>query len=360
MSEKLVTSNDMPIAVVSKDEFQKEKFYFSFSSMSKLLRDPKLFYNDYILRQRKDLSGKHLDIGQLLHCLVLEPQNFDAKFTVLPGKVPTPALKGVIDKVWKLYGKPMMEGDSNPFVPVMADCTCEFIQELESAGLYQNLVDAKRADKNGKTLTGDQKRMEKVITSETEKYWAVLIEGEKKTIVDLDMVQTANVKAQLILSCKKAQPFITTDSIKKDLRMEMELQCELPGYPFGLKGIIDCVLVDHENETIYITDLKTTSKTLSAWIKDFPTSEYMYWLQAIVYKQLIMSLVPKNSKRAWKLVFTFLVIDKNNAVYPFKVSPNSLRGWEMTAKDKFDEALWHYEQHSYDLPMAYELGLVEL
>jgi hypothetical protein len=359
MSEKIVTSNDMPIAVVSKDEFQKEKFYFSFSSMSKLLRDPKLFYNDYILRQRKDLSGKHLDVGQLLHCLVLEPQNFDNKFTVLPGKVPTPALKAVIDNVWKLYGKIAME--NNKMVhPVMISFDREFLFELEQQGLYQNLVDAKRADKNGNTLTGDQKRLEKVITSETEKYWAVLIEGEKKTIVDLDMVQTANVKAQLILSSKKAQPFITTDSIKKDLRMEMELQCELPGYPFGLKGIIDCVLVDHENETIYITDLKTTSKTVSAWIKDFPTSAYMYLLQVIVYKQLIMSLVPKDSKRAWKLVFTFLVIDKNNAVYPFKVSPNSLRGWEMTAKDKFDEALWHYEQHSYDLPMAYELGLVEL
>jgi hypothetical protein len=358
MTDRLSTQN-VPIAVVSKEEFQKEKFYFSFSSMTKLLLDPKIFYNDYILRQRKDLSAKHLDIGQLLHCLVLEPQNFDDKFTVLPGKVPTPALKGIIDNVWKLYGSPSMQ-DGRKFSPIMQDFEDQFIEQLASENLYQNLVDAKRADKNGNILTADQKRMEKVITSETEKYWAVLIEGEKKTIVDLDMVQKANEKAQVILSSKKAQPLITTDTIKKDLRMEMELKCELPGYPFGLKGIIDCVLVDNENETIYVTDLKTTSKSLKAWIKDFPDSEYMYWLQAIVYKQLILSLVPEDSKRSWKLVFTFLVIDKNNAVYPFKVSAESLRKWEMSAKSKFDEALWHYDQHSYDLPMAYELGLVEL
>ena len=356
MSDKLSTSVDTDD--VSKDEFQKEKFYFSFSSMTKLLLDPRVFYNDYVLRQRKDLSAKHLDIGQLLHCLVLEPQNFDDKFTVLPGKVPTPALKTIIDNVWKLYGSPAMQ-DGRLLNPTMLDFEDQFLEQLERDNLYQNLVDAKRAT-NGVTLTGDQKRMEKVITSETEKYWAVLIEGEKKTIVDLDMVQKANEKAQVILSSKKAQPLITTDTIKKDLRMEMELQCDLPGYPFGLKGIIDCVLVDNENETIYVTDLKTTSKTLTAWIKDFPDSEYMYWLQAIVYKQLILSLVPEDSKRAWKLVFTFLVIDKNNAVYPFTVSAESLRKWEIGAKAKFDEALWHYDQHSYDLPMAYELGLVEL
>ena len=210
MSEKLVTSNDMLIGVVSKDEFHKEKFYFSFSSMTKLLRDPKLFYNDYILGERKSLIGKHLDVGQLLHCLVLEPQNFDDKFTVLPGKVPTPALKGIIDNVWKLYGSPSMQ-DGRKFIPMMHDFEDQFIEQLASENLYQNLVDAKRADKNGNILTADQKRMEKVITSETEKYWAVLIEGEKKTIVDLDMVQTASTKAKIILASKKAQPLITTD-----------------------------------------------------------------------------------------------------------------------------------------------------
>lgn len=355
MTDKLSTST--PATEVSKDEFQKEKFYFSFSSMTKLLLDPKVFYNDYILRQRKEISGKHLDIGQLLHCFVLEPEKFDDNFVVMPGKVPSPSLKAVIDELWKLYGKPAMLNDK--VNPVMQQFELDIIDLLESHGLYQNLVSAKRATK-GVMLTGDQKRIEKVINSETEKYWNVLIEGERKVIVDLDMVQKAKAKANAITSSKKAQPYITSDSMKKDLRTEMELKCELPGYPFGLKGIIDCLLVDNENETIYITDLKTTSKSLSQWLKDFPTSEYMYWLQAIIYKQLILSLVPENSKRAWKLVFTFLVVDKNNAVYPFKVSANSLRNWEMSAKEKFDEAAWHYQEHSYDLPMAYERELVEL
>ena len=346
---------------VSKDEFQKEKFYFSFSSMTKLLLDPKVFYNDYILRQRKDISAKHLDIGGLLHCLVLEPQNFDSKFVVMPGKIPGPGLKTVIDNVWRLHGKPLMEASTAVKAPdpTLQQFGVEILEQLESENLYQNLVDAKRAT-NGSMLTGDQKRLEKVITSETEKYWSVLIEGERKIIVDLDMVEKANDKARAILSSKKAIPLLTSNTIKKDLRTEMELQCDLPGYPFGLKGIIDCVLVDNENETIYVTDLKTTSKSLKDWLKDFPDSEYMYWLQAIIYKQLILSLVPESSKRTWKLVFTFLVIDKNNSVYPFKVSADSLRKWEVGAKAKFDEALWHYDQHSYDLPMAYELGLVEL
>jgi len=357
MTNKL--STDIGVDAVSKEEFQKEKFYFSFSSLVKLLLDPKVFYNDYVLRQRKDISAKHLDIGQLLHCLVLEPENFDDNFVVMPGKIPTPSAKAVIDDLWRLHGRPaMLDGQVNN--PVMGQFKDEIIELLKKAELYQNLVDAKRADKNGNTLTGDEKRLEKIITIENKKYWDVLILGEKKTIVDLDMVQKADVKAKAILASKKALPYITSDTIKKDIRKEMELKCDLPGYDFGLKGIIDCVLVDNENETIYVTDLKTTSKDMRDWLKDFPTSEYMYWLQAIIYKQLIMSLVPENSKRAWKLVFTFLVIDGNDKVYPFNVSADSLREWEIKAKDKFDEAKWHYEEHNYDLPMAYELGLVEL
>ena len=64
-------STDITPKIVSKEEFQKDKFYFSYSSLVKLMRDPPLFHNDYILRQKEDLSAKHLSIGELRHCLVL-------------------------------------------------------------------------------------------------------------------------------------------------------------------------------------------------------------------------------------------------------------------------------------------------
>jgi hypothetical protein len=42
--------------------FKAAKFYFSFSSLTKLMLDPPAFYNDYVLKNRKDLSLKHLSV----------------------------------------------------------------------------------------------------------------------------------------------------------------------------------------------------------------------------------------------------------------------------------------------------------
>jgi len=339
-------------------EFKAEKFYFSFSSLVKLLRDPKLFHNDYILRQREDISAKHLDIGELLHCLVLEPEELEDKFVIMSQKAPGGKIRTVIDAVYKTYVRPMV--NANPgTVYTLNDFESELIAEMVEQDAYQNLTDAKRAT-NGVKLTGDQKRLAKIITPSTQSYFGVLIQGEKKTIVDFDMAQTAHEKAQLILSHEDAMSFMKTFNSKEDVRREMYLEYDLPGYTFGLKGIIDCLKVDYKNETIYISDIKTTSKKLEDWRKGFMESEYMYWLQAIIYKELIQKLIPEDSRGKWKLVFTYIVIDGKNNVYCFNVSAESLREWEFKTKNALDIAKWHLDNHSFNLPYAYERGLVEL
>ena len=351
-------STDITPKIVSKEEFQKDKFYFSYSSLVKLMRDPPLFHNDYILRQKEDLSAKHLSIGELLHCLVLEPENFDEKFVVMSKRVPGGKLKDAIDNVYNTYTKPLLE--SNPGIPyTLEDFSKELLMEFIEIDLYQKFVDAKKAV-NGVMLSADDKRLEKTKTIECTEYFSTLIEGEKKTVVDLSMVEQAKGKATAIFNSKVSMDLLTGTSIKNDVRKEIELKADIPNYPFGLKGIIDCVKVDYAAETIYITDLKTTSLSLEAWKEKFEISEYMYWLQAIVYKELVLSLVPKDNDGTWKLKVHYLVVDKNNKVYPFPVSATSLASWEFKTKEVLDKANWHFTNHVYDLPYEYEQGLVEL
>jgi len=338
--------------------FKKDKFYFSFSSLVKLILDPRIFYKDYILREREEISGKHLDIGELLHCLVLEPDNFDDKFVIMSKKVPGGKLKDVIDEVYKTYAKPKIE--SNPAdTYTLSDFESKVLAELKSQDLYQTLVDAVRAV-NGVKLTGDQKRLEKAITPETIEYFNVLVISERKTIVDMDMSLKAKEKSDAILNNKKAMDLLTARSIKQDVRKEIELKAELNGYEFGLKGILDCVKIDYENAVIHIVDLKTTSKSLDAWTKSFMTSEYNYWLQPIVYKELLLSLIPKESKAQWTMKIHYVVVDKDNQVYCYPVSSTSLQKWEVMAKGAYDIAKWHLEENDFELPYNYAKGLVEL
>ena len=341
-------------------EFKKNKFYFSYSSLTKLMTNPPLFYNDYVLKQREDISGKHLDVGELMHCLVLEPEEFDNKFYILTCAVPGGKLRDVIESVFKTYMKPILEQDPNSH-QALNTFEDEILKEMEVQDLYQGLVDAKRAT-NGVMLTGNQKRLEKAITNETDKYFLAMQEADGKTIIDMQIAQAAREKANAILTDPKASVFLTSNSIKEDVRTELELKVEFNNYPykFGLKGIIDCVKIDYENEKIYISDLKTTSKTLKQWRKDFNESEYMYWLQCILYKELILSLVPKDSKETWAMEIRFIVVDKTNTVYPFKVSVTSLTRFEHQTKECLDRAQWHLDNNSYKLPYEYEMDLVEL
>lgn len=354
MSNQIKTSSEKEIKI---QDFFKEKFYVSFSSLSKLLTDPKQFYKEYILGEYDDSDTKALKEGELLHCFVLEPENFDDKFVVMPAKVPGGGLKTVIDNVYNTYVPNWMINNPGQVV-MLEDFKEEILQELIHEDLYQTLTDAKRKDTNGLMLSGDEKRIEKCINEITRAYFAALVESGKKTIVDLDMVAKSKAKAEAILSNIKVQHLISGEKIDRDVRKEMKLDCELKGYPFGLKGILDCVVIDYKNATIYITDLKTTSKEL----KDFQESveKYKYWLQAVIYKELVISLIPKDNDEPWTLKFNFLVIDKNNSVYAFPVSPDSLRKWEIETKKELDKAKWHFENQTFDLPYDYEHGLVEL
>ena len=339
--------------------FKKEKFYFSFSSLVKLMLDPRKFYKDYVLKEREDLSAKFLDIGQLVHCLVLEPENFDDKFVIMGKKAPGGKLKTVIDEVYKTYAQDLIKAYPNR-VFSLHDFEDNILSELLSQDLYQNLVDAKRAT-NGVVLTGDMKRLAKAITPETQSYFNILTESATKTIVDMDMANKANEKANAILDNATAIDLLTEKSQKEEVRMEMELKSEfIEQYPFGLKGILDCVKIDYENAVIHIVDLKTTSKTLDAWKKAFMTSDYNYWLQPIVYKELILSLIPKESKDKWTMKIHYVVVDSDNQVYCFPVSADSLREWEQMAIGAYDIGKWHLDSHNYELPYNYAKGLVEL
>ena len=56
------------------NDFYTKKFYFSYSSLNKLLWNPQTFYQIYVLGQREERDDAHLVNGKIIHALLLEPQ----------------------------------------------------------------------------------------------------------------------------------------------------------------------------------------------------------------------------------------------------------------------------------------------
>ena len=129
-------------------------------------------------------------------------------------------------------------------------------------------------------------------------------------------------------------------------------------FAFGFKGILDNIVIDKEKKILFINDLKTTGKALI----DFPESVdyYRYWLQASIYYSLAYYryIADKDDHQEWNIQFTFVVVDKYNQVYPFQVTPKTMKEWMERLNKVLLQVVYHYEKKDYTLP--YELAVENL
>jgi len=138
---------------------------------------------------------------------------------------------------------------------------------------------------------------------------------------------------------------------------EKYLKSELQNLDFGLHGYIDYFKVDTENKTAVISDLKTTSKSITDFREtvDF----YNYWLQAAIYMKLVYDFLG-DDKDSYRIDFNFIVIDKYNQVYVFEVGENSINTWADGLGGVLKTAEFHYKSRNYSLPMDFLVNKVKL
>ena len=333
-------------------EFYGKPFYFSYSSLNKLMYAPQLFYRHYILGQREDQTSQALLEGKVIHCLLLDNGSFDEQFLLLPGNMPSDNPKKVIDAVFDLY---KVEDMADRPEKTLGDYDQAILDILKAIDLHQSLTD----DKKAPMKTGDEKRLEKLITDANKEYFEFLKKQTGKDIVDIPTLEYCTEVANLLKDHSEVNQLLGINSSAEDVQVfnELPIQASLsPGTPFGIKGILDNVVIDLKNKVIRINDLKTTSKSLSEFKEtvDF----WNLWLQATLYEEMVRQEFLRNNdvvESEWSVEFTFVVIDKYKQIYPFKVSETTKEDWRMRTAKVLEAANWHYKERRYDLP--YELAI---
>lgn len=344
ISTKNINSN--PI-----EKFYSEYFFFSYSSLNKLLHSAQGFYNWYILKDRKDSLASYLVGGKVIHCLLLEEASFDEQFVVMPGQVPGVSNKKIVEAIYTMWK------NGNKQVCKLKDYESEILKWLEDNSLHKGLKDDKDLTKVG-AKTGDQKRMEKVLTSKSNDYFEYLKKSENKDVIDYETF----VRCQEAVSILKENK-VVTDLLKigegfelLEVHNEQALSCALEKHPFGLKGIVDNYVIDHGAKKVYINDLKTTGKSLREF-RD-TVDYYKYWMQAAIYTRLIKCNHPEVA--SYDMEVHFIVIDKYNQVYPFPVSNQSMIDWQSQLDEVLEIAKYHYINREYKLPYEFALDQVIL
>ena len=326
------------------EQFYKSDFYFSYSSINKLLYSPAAFYKHYILNQREDSVDAHLVAGKVVHCLLLEPKKFDDDFIVIPSNLPKDNNRLLVDEVFKVY-------QSQPDTDLtLADFPDSIISVLLGINLHQSL----------KT---DEGRIAKMVTEQNTQYFEFLKVKQGKTIVDQSTLDTAKESVELLRQHATVRSLMQLDNDKDEnviIYNEEGVQLRSSKYKFGFKGILDNVVMDYNTKTLFINDLKTTGKA----IQDFPDSVqyFKYWIQAVMYKQLSLGkyLKDRPDKLDWKVVITFIVIDRANLIYPFQVSDETLKVWEEDFKKILTVVDYHYTNKDFTLPYELATGNVKL
>ena len=327
------------------DLFYKEEFNFSYSSLNRLLFSPKLFYKDYILKERETKMEKHLIEGRLIHLLLLEPDRFNEEFVMSPLKIPTDSVKNILKR---LYQETLKETKYLKNHVELKDLEEKILSILKEENLYQSFKE-------------DQKRIDKIITEESKEYFKFL-RTTNKTIIDGDTFTRCMDRVIIIRANDDVTKLLMQEATDFEMDTievfnEKKLDCKLNDYKFGLKGIVDKYIVDDESQTITIVDLKTTAKPLDSFAEtvDF----YNYWLQAAIYSLLVVKNVKENQQK-YKIIFKFVTIDKYDQVYVFPVSEETLVRWMTSLKEALTEANYHYSERKYDLPYVFATGNVTL
>jgi len=326
------------------EDFYSKYFYFSFSSMSKLLHHPFVFYNHYVLKQREDSTAAHLLEGKVVHCLLLEEDKFDEDFSVVPDSLPTESNRKIITDLYK-----SISSDSIKYP--MEDYGAKLLNLMIRDNLYQGLKD----DKKDIKITGDSKRLDKILVQKNKDYFDYLINSSRKTIIDQTIYDKCLRAVNKIRENKEVLDLIAYKQGSEFVEVINEefFDTKDTGRDFGFKGFIDNLVIDYPKKQVRINDLKTTGKDLIKF-KD-SIEYYRYWIQACVYIKLVKSFLKEKDidLKEWDIQFHFVVIDKYNSVYPFKVSEDTLIQWMKDFDDVLDKVEYHYKERKYGLP--YEL-----
>ena len=319
------------------EEFYSKPFNFSYSGLNRLLYSPKLFYSHYVLQQREEKLDSYLLEGKVIHCLLLDSGNFEKQFVISPLSLPSDNPKLVVDRVFR-YAQ-----ETNSLDQELRSFELQILDILKEINLHQSL----------KT---DEQRVDKMITDQTVSYFDFLKQKGSKDVIDTEMYNRCLESVQILRQNPEVVKVLDLygDS-GATVYSEHPVQINLPGYPFGLKGIIDNVVVNESNKTIVVNDLKTTGKTVAEFAET--VEYYNYWLQAAIYKKLVLGNFAVDA--SWKVKFNFIVIDKYKQTYVFPVSDETMNKWYLTGlSNALAKAKYHYEKREFSLP--YDMAVTKV
>lgn len=244
----------------------------------------------------------NLKFGSLVDDLCFEPDRVADKYH--QGRAPTNPTANVKKVLDLLLTKLKPSKTHNPFVKVkqpshqLKDHISELMNCVRELGIYKSYTDDKIFN---------------TINSKGKLYFKDKIQSSGKMMITKEMWDNAQAAAQTL----KNHPF-SRKCFEKRPGVELFYQFKFRQHVFGYetKGMLDCVIVDHNLKAVYPIDLKTGELP----VNDFPfvMLNHKYYIQAGLYREALINMVGNDRDMTGYRVepFEFLYISKENLGKP--------------------------------------------
>lgn len=273
----------------------------SSSSLKDFSFDRKKYYRKYILNEDvEDKDSDALTMGRVVETLLMEPHLFDEKFYLSSCvTAPTGNMLTFVEALYK-HTKEATDEHGNvkrTFEDISKDAFVESGYSGKGTGSYENVI-------------------KKFIGSDAEIFYDEMRKVRQKglTVVTLDNVRNA----EKIVESLRNSPF-TRDVVNlvSSARYSVYNQLQVEGYSYeGLqfKSMMDKVVVDHEEKTVQVYDLKCT------WnVEGFLEEYYLYrraYIQAFLYWHAALHFVNNTEEiKDYRVLLPKFIVCDSTAYY---------------------------------------------
>ncbi len=270
----------------------------SSSSLKEFSVDRKKYHKKYILGEKvEDDENKAAVMGRVVETLLLEPELFESRFHMSTCEgAPTGLMNDFVEALYK--------------------------RTLEATDVFGKVARTfEEISKDAYTDSGFKIKYEAVMNkfagSEAETYYDEIrvVRAKGLTVVTAnDMNNAERIVNEL------RNNFVTKDIVNqnKSSRYDVYNQYQIEGFDIiGLpcKGMMDKIIVDHQEKTLQIYDLKCT------WsVENFYEEYYLYrraYIQAYVYWQAGLTIVKDLGIEDYRIEYPrFIVCDSTNYMNP--------------------------------------------
>jgi len=270
----------------------------SSSSLKEFSMDRKKYYRKYILGESvEDKDTQAATIGRVVETLLLEPEEFDGRFYMSScASAPTGLMLAFVEALYK-FTKEATDDNGN---------VTRSFEEISKDAYVESGFKIKHDAVIGKFVGSD----------------AEIFYNEIRKVRSMNLTV---VTAEDVSNAEKIVEELRNNAVTKDVvnlvsssRYTVLNQLQVEGYDVldhKFKSMMDKVVVDHDEKTVQVYDLKCT------WsVENFYSEYYLYrraYIQGYLYHQAAQFWASENGYGDYKILYPkFIVCDSTNYMNP--------------------------------------------